>query len=144
MSTHRLRRADTAQRLATTVSTPTSGSNITLPRPYGSHTVSTHLSHAFVSRIPRFTSLALALALRAQNVTRTARVPASIPSVTSLSSFMYLISCRFGAPIQCCIKMTRDVIHLSWMRTVADSHACQGVLYIYGVSWCCNLFPSYP
>jgi len=41
MSTHRLRRTETAQRLATPVSTPTSGSNTTLPRPYGSHTVST-------------------------------------------------------------------------------------------------------
>jgi len=41
MSTHRLRRAETAQRLATTVSTPSSASNTTLPRPYGSHTVST-------------------------------------------------------------------------------------------------------
>ncbi|TGZ37791.1 Uncharacterized protein DBV15_11199 [Temnothorax longispinosus] len=39
MSTHRLRRTETAQRLATPVSTPTSGSNTTLPRPYGSHTV---------------------------------------------------------------------------------------------------------
>lgn len=41
MSTHRLRRTETAQRLATPVSIPTSGSNTTLPRPYGSHTVST-------------------------------------------------------------------------------------------------------
>ncbi|XP_029177143.1 LOW QUALITY PROTEIN: uncharacterized protein LOC114945203 [Nylanderia fulva] len=52
MSTHRLhRRTDTAQRLATTVSTPTSGSsNITLPRPYGSHTLqSTTHSGPFVS-----------------------------------------------------------------------------------------------
>ncbi|XP_077278451.1 uncharacterized protein LOC143906317 isoform X1 [Temnothorax americanus] len=39
MSTHRLRRTETAQRLATPVSTPTSGSNTTLPRPYGSHTL---------------------------------------------------------------------------------------------------------
>ena len=40
MSTNRLRRTETPQRLATPVSTPTSGSNTTLPRPYGSHTVS--------------------------------------------------------------------------------------------------------
>ncbi|XP_012055049.1 PREDICTED: uncharacterized protein LOC105618119 [Atta cephalotes] len=39
MSTNRLRRTETPQRLATPVSTPTSGSNITLPRPYGSHTL---------------------------------------------------------------------------------------------------------
>lgn len=39
MSTNRLRRTETPQRLATPVSTPTSGSNTTLPRPYGSHTL---------------------------------------------------------------------------------------------------------
>ncbi|EGI66181.1 hypothetical protein G5I_05299 [Acromyrmex echinatior] len=38
MSTNRLRRTETPQRLAPPVSTPTSGSNTTLPRPYGSHT----------------------------------------------------------------------------------------------------------
>jgi len=57
MSTNRLRRTETPQRLATPVSTPTSGSNITLPRPYGSHTVSIPCT-----RFPMFTLRATAAA----------------------------------------------------------------------------------